>query len=179
MFIVIDYYNLMMAVDSALFGAIAAVRARAGDKTQPSKPLLQLRRGRAESPAWFLIQAVEFDPEPLSVTNLRVRDVYASESIVRALLEIMASEKWLDRINADGEDKYYLTAGGRAALAELRDGFRQITASLEPLPPADLVRLEMFLGRVIHSSLAGPNRRATGVWLTPITGPRMRQRQHC
>ncbi len=63
----------------------------------------------ANRPAWFLIQAAEFDPEPLSVARLRVRDIYASECIVTALLEVMAAERWLDR---HGDD-YHLRAEGR------------------------------------------------------------------
>src|SRR5262245_38947063 len=100
-----DFYDLMMATFNALFGAIAAVRTQtaASQDLPPLNPLLQLRRGLAESPAWFLVQALEFDPEPLSVANLRVRDIYASEGIVQALLELMASENWFDRIKPSAQ----------------------------------------------------------------------------
>jgi hypothetical protein len=73
-------------------------------------PLLQVRRGRAESPAWFLAQAAEFEPEPLSVERLRRRAVWSCERLVRALLELMAAEKWLERT---GEDYTLLPEGQR------------------------------------------------------------------
>jgi DNA-binding PadR family transcriptional regulator len=159
----IDFYNLMMDTDSARFGAIAAVRAKsAGAETTSPNPLLQLRRGLAESPAWFLIQAAEFEPEPLSVARLRVRDIYAAEGLVHALLELMASEKWFDRARVKGEEFYHLTENGRSALARLRDGGRQVTASLEPLPLADLAHLENLLRRIIQSSLNSPT--PPGTW---------------
>ena len=57
----------------ALYSAGGATRARSASPDEPPPALLQLRAGRAESPGWFLIQAAEFDPEPLTVENLRAR----------------------------------------------------------------------------------------------------------
>ena len=90
--------------------AMRDARARLPEPPPPRHPLLQLRAGLAESPGWFLVQAAEFDPEPLTVAALRVRDIYASERIVQALLELMAGEQWFDR---QGE-VYTLTEHGRA-----------------------------------------------------------------
>jgi DNA-binding MarR family transcriptional regulator len=82
--------------------------------------------------------------------------------MVQALLEIMASEKWFDRVRLAEVDVYHLTASGRAMLAQLRDGSRQITAALEPLPPADLAYLEKLLRRIIQASLNGAT--PPGTW---------------
>src|SRR5262245_34345242 len=112
------FYELTQEVGGAIFSAMLAAQAQAGAQPTTPPPLLQVRRGLAEAPAWFLIQAAEFDPAPLSVASLRVRDIYASERIVAALLEMMASEKWFDR-SAVGE--YHLTAAGRAVLSQLRE----------------------------------------------------------
>jgi hypothetical protein len=94
---------------------MGAVRAQLG-QTAPLSPLLAVRSGYAESPGWFMVQAAEFDPEPLTVRSLRVRDTYASETIVRALLELMASELWFDR---NAREEYALTEKGRAMLASI------------------------------------------------------------
>src|SRR5689334_1828837 len=90
-----DFYELTQDFQAALFQGGMALQT---DNFPPAatNPLLQLRRGYAESPAWFLVQAEEFDPEPLSVKNIRVRAVWSSERIVNAILDLMASEQWLD-----------------------------------------------------------------------------------
>src|SRR5258706_12922667 len=105
-----EFYDLTQDIGGAIFGAMLAAQAPAVAPPVPP-PLLQVRRGLAEAPAWYLIQAVEFDPAPLTVAGLRVRDIYASERIVAALLELMASEKWLHPRAAGGDPP---TAGGRA-----------------------------------------------------------------
>src|SRR5215212_4932003 len=110
-----------MEAFDALYSA-GSVHARTPE--QPVPAILQLRAGRAESPSWFLIQAAEFDPEPLTVANLRVRDVYASERIVQALLELMASEGWFDR---SAQDTYALTAKGRVVLQRRLQRRRELT----------------------------------------------------
>lgn len=157
-----DLYRLAMSTFGALGQAVAAARARTPDAETPQPtPLLRLRRGLAESPAWFLVQAAEFDPEPLSVVNLRVRDVYASARIVQALLELMASEGWFDRIDG-APDTYHLTAAGRAALDHLLEESRAAIAGLAPLPAADLARLEGLLRRIVEASLASDD--PPGVW---------------
>src|SRR4051794_9309741 len=112
------YYEFTQDVQSSIFEAIAAVRARSTEPIPAPPPILLLKGGYAESPGWFLVQAIEFDPEPLTVADLRVRDIYASERIVQALLEIMASEKWLDR---RGEGDYYLAEQGRIVSQRSRD----------------------------------------------------------
>lgn len=156
----LGFYDLAMETFGSFFGALMAVQNRTtqadAEAPQPN-PLFQLRRGRAESPAWFMVQAMEFDPEPLSVANLRVRDIYASESIVAALLELMASEQWFDRLlKAEGEAATYtLTQKGRETNATLRDRFKDILPTLEPMPSDDLARLEAVLGRIIEASLNG------------------------
>lgn len=63
-----------------------------------------------------MVQAAEFDPEPLTVRAVRVRDTYASESLVCALLELMASEMWFDR---RAREEYALTEKGRAMLSAI------------------------------------------------------------
>jgi hypothetical protein len=160
-----EFYNLMMDTFDALGNAVARVQAQTpAQERPPQNPLLQIRRGFGESPAWFLVQALEFDPEPLSVTNLRVRDIYASERIVQALLELMASEKWFDRVETAGQSSavYAWNEAGRSALETLRSGSRQVMASLQPLPAAEIERLEALLRRLIEASLASPE--PPGVW---------------
>ena len=145
----IDFYNLSQELAGAIFGALFQ---KLEQPAIPPPPLLQLRRGRAEAPAWFLVQAAEFEPEPISVKKLRVRDIYASERIVFALLELMASEKWLEPA---GEGEYALAPAGRALQKDLNmrrsDALGKVTVFLET---AGLARLESLLERIIESSLA-------------------------
>jgi hypothetical protein len=98
-----EFYNLTQELGGALFGAMRAAQSRAGQTAGPvGGPLLQIQRGYAESPGWFLIQATEFDPEPLTIAGLRVRDIYASERMVAALLDLMAAEQrnlWINDVD--------------------------------------------------------------------------------
>src|SRR5262245_6980832 len=152
-------YDLMMEVSGAIYGAANVARARSGEPADPPPPLLQLRAGLAESPGWFLVQAAEFDPEPLTVANVRVRDVYASERIVQALLELMAGERWLDRTE---QGAYRLVEAGHGLLQRFRLRRRAIVATLQPLPPADTARLASLLGRLIDASLGSAT--PPGTW---------------
>ena len=81
-------YNLMMETQAAIFAAASTATASTSEASVPP-PLLQVNAGRAESPGWFLVQAAEFDPEPLTVADLRIRDVYGAPRIVQALLDIL------------------------------------------------------------------------------------------
>lgn len=109
------WHEFLEEVAGAFYGALSAIRARVNE-TAPLSPLLAVQSGYAESPGWFMVQAAEFDPEPLTVHTLRVRDIYASERIVQSLLELMASEKWFDR---NARDEYALTNAGREMLEKI------------------------------------------------------------
>ncbi|MEO5952952.1 MAG: hypothetical protein ABIQ44_10860 [Chloroflexia bacterium] len=147
------FYDFTQEVVGAIFQAMGIMRARSTEVFPVVPPILLLRGGLAESPGWFLIQAMEFDPAPLTFEGLRVRDIYASERIVAALLEIMASEKWLDRTQS-GE--YYLTEQGREVYARIR-GRHQLFLTgiklLEVMPEEEIVELEGLLAKVINDCL--------------------------
>jgi DNA-binding MarR family transcriptional regulator len=99
-----------------------------------------------------MIQAAEFDPEPLTVAKLRVRDIYASESMARALLEMLASEKWLDRRG----EAYHLTETGREVMLGLKARPTQLLHEVALPDNVDVARLEGLLQRVIEASLQCP-----------------------
>jgi hypothetical protein len=149
-----DFYDLTQNTQGAIFQGAYAVKNRSlSDQQQAEQPaphpLLQLRQGRAESPGWMLVQIAEFDPEPLTVAKFRTRAVYASEHITRAILELMASEKWLDRIG----DEYYATETGReimAQRAERRDGLLE---NFQPIPAADIERIEALMRQIVDAGL--------------------------
>lgn len=150
-----QYYDLIQSLWGAFAGAMGAVRAREPEPP-PSPPILQLRAGLAESPGWFLIQAAEFDPRPLTVERLRVRDTYASERIVAALLDLMASERWFDHIG----DEYALRLEGRAVLDRVHANRYRWLAAL-PIPDA-ADRLERRFRDLIDRSLSAAD--PPGVW---------------
>lgn len=108
-------YEFLEEVAGAFYNAMGVMRVRSGESA-PLAPLLAVRSGYAESPGWFIVQAAEFEPEPLTVGNLRVRDIYGSERIVQAHLELMASETWFDR---NARDEYALTDAGREMLGRI------------------------------------------------------------
>lgn len=142
-----DLYELTQSLASAFFVAMGPVRAQ--EELEPLPALFNLRAGYAESPGWFLVQALEFDPEPLTVTNLRVRDIYASESLVAAVLEIMASEKWLRRQG----DRYFLSALGRELANERRRRVARWLSAVQPQLEKDFDRLEKGLAQIIQAGL--------------------------
>src|SRR5262249_27689452 len=122
-----DFYDLTQDFQGALFqGGMALLPQSAPAPASSPNPMFQLRRGYAESPAWFLVQAEEFDPEPLSVERIRRRAVWSSERIVAALLDLMVSEKWLDRVG----DEYPLTSEGRAAIQAIIERRQTILSPL-------------------------------------------------
>ena len=153
-----DTYNFLMNVMGAYFQAMGTVRNKMEEPPPAPPALLTIRGGYAESPAWYMIQAAEFDPEPLTVANLRVRDIYASKTIAAALLEMLASEKWLDRQG----DTYTLTPAGRQIVDNLKQRPHTFLDGLAPLPEADIDRLEQLLRRIIDGSLAAPT--PPGAW---------------
>jgi DNA-binding PadR family transcriptional regulator len=145
-----DFYNLSQELQGDLFQAGIALQK---EPLSPLHPLLQIRRGFAESPGWMLVQAAEFDPEPLSVSNVRVRAVWSSERIIRALLDLMAGEKWLNRAG----EEYALTDAGRAMLQNTVERRVKLLSPLaDCLPRESLTHLEILMHRVIEASLSSP-----------------------
>ena len=167
----VDFYNMTQSLAGGMWGAMAKVRQNS-DAPAPEPPplLLQLRGGYAESPGWYLVQALEFDPEPINVANLRVRDIYASEGVAAALLEMMRSEGWLQR-QGDG---LVMTEAGR----ELITGRLQRTNTLLNQIPLDdwqakTERLESLLGRIIAASLQAddpPGDMVLALFTSPRSG---------
>ena len=150
-------YDLLMTAAGALYTAMAAERRRL--LFEPPPLLLQLRSGLAESPGWFLLQTAEFDPQPLTAQGLRVRDVYASERIVVALLELMAGEGWLER---QAEGAYALAPAGRALLETTLACRRQALGAVSLLPEDQASQLRDLLTRIVEASLAAPD--PPGAW---------------
>jgi hypothetical protein len=143
-----DFYFQLEASAGPLYQAMGQVAQNQTEQPAPH-PLLQVQRGRAESPAWYMVQAAEFEPEPLTVANLRVRDIYASESIAQAILEMFASEKWMDRRG----DAYHLTEAGREVMATLLGRAPSLLAQVAVPEHVDIARLENLLRRIIDASL--------------------------
>ena len=145
------FYDDIQNTAMPFYKAMMAVQQQQENRPDPP-PLLTIRRGYAESPAWYMIQAAEFDPEPLTVAKLRVRDTYASESLALALLEMMASEKWLDRCG----DEYHLTEAGREVMVQLKTRTTSLLQDVVVPENVDVARLESLLQRVIVASLQCP-----------------------
>lgn len=155
-----NFYDWTQNLQGLLWQAAAAIKSRMPQPDQPAPAppvIMQLRRGYAESPAWYMVQAQEFDPEPLSVARLRVRAVYSGERIAAALLELLATEGWLDY---QGNGNYVPTLAGRDVMERMRQRPGEWLGGL-PTELTDLAGLEMVLGRVIASCMAT---EADGPW---------------
>jgi hypothetical protein len=156
-------YELTQTVQGRLiFAAFKSRAERLGDNAEPLPDLppllMHVRRGYAESPGWVMVQVAEFLPEPLTVALFRRRAVYAAPGLTAGLLELLASETWLDRRG----DAYHITDAGRETLDVMAKRTELVLAGFEPLPPADLARLAELVGRVIDASLRADD--PPGVW---------------
>jgi len=123
-------YDRTQAVQGALFQA--ALKARELTEKDPlpqAPPLFQVKRGYAEAPAWMLVQAMEFDPDPITVENLRRRAVWSAPRMIRALLDVMASEKWLIRTG----EQYVLGDAGREIINSRMTLTHDLLNKLTPL----------------------------------------------
>lgn len=146
------FYDTLMQGYGPLFSA-----AKPQLEALQPLPIFQVRRGLAESPGWFMIQAVEFDPEPLTVDGLRVRDIYASESIVHALLELLAGEKWFDRVGY----AYHLTKAGREQATTINQRLWEPLSKATPTIKTDVQRLATLMRRTLDASLQSATPSAT------------------
>lgn len=151
-------YDLTQQTQGAIFGGIFALWQHKDAMPDPPPPIMQLRRGYAESPAWYMVQAAEFYPEPLTVKTLRVRDIYASKSLAKALLELMASEGWFDRIGKT----YKLTETGLEVMNRVKTRAWEPIAQLQSYPEkTDVERLERLMRRTIDASLVSGDKNHT------------------
>lgn len=154
-----NFYDETQNLQGVLWQAAAALRNRVLQDEPPAPPpvIMQMRRGYAESPAWMMVQAMEFEPEPLSVGRFRVRAVYASERIAAALLELLATEGWLDYL---GNGDYVLTPAGQQVTQRMRQRTVEWLSGLEA-HLTDLAGLEQLWGRIIANCMAT---EADGPW---------------
>lgn len=154
-----SFYDLTQDAYGAAVEAILTHMPALSDPADQPPVLSQLRRGKAESPSWYLVQAQEFDPEPLTVENIRVRDIYASERLVAALLELMASEDWLDR---DDFDRYSLTENGKAVFQRRQDRLQSAIRKTSLLDEHKIARLTSLVRCILDASQSSET--PPGVW---------------
>lgn len=122
------------------------------------EPVMNLKRGYAESPGWILVQALEFAPEALTVERFRRRAVYSAPKLTQALLEIMASEQYFDPIG----DEYHLSEKGQSAADKSRD-FRLTTFDgFEPIDTDKTDKVVGYIGQIIDESMKADN--PPGTW---------------
>lgn len=157
-----DLYNFTQQLQGAMYQAgqkqylaLLSDDARANQPQRP--PLMNIRGGYAESVGWMMMQLLEFDPEPLTVEKFRVRAVYSAPRLSQALLELIASEKWVYRIG----EEYRLTDEGRAVIRNLVEGRNVMFADFAPIPADDLVKMVDMSQRIMQASLDSGDDKAT------------------
>ncbi len=155
------FYNLTQQAQSyAFYTAVTLYNQSLTEEekaNQPQNPLFQIRRGYAESPGWLMVQAAEFMPEPLTVDKLRVRAIWSSPSIMQAIMELLSTEKWFDRIG----DAYHLTDAGKETVANMQQRRIKPFENFAPMPQADIKRLEHLMRLVIEASLKSADSHGT------------------
>lgn len=150
-----ELYDFTQNLQGTIFYSafVSHVSDEAKQAWQDKPAIMNIRRGYAESPSWMMVQAVEFAPEPLSVERFRRRAVYSAPNLSLAMLELLASEKYLDRIGND----YYLTDLGQVA-ADKNLAFRvKAFEGFEPIPIAEIERVEILMRKIIEASLEADN----------------------
>jgi hypothetical protein len=105
-----------------------------------------------------MAQVQEFYPEPLTVEKFRKRAVYSAPGLAYGLLELLASEKWLDR-QADG---YHLTQAGQDHLQTVRSRGRTIFNSYQSQMQPQIERLTEMVRRIIEASMQADD--PPGTW---------------
>lgn len=121
-------------------------------------PIMNLKRGYAESPSWILVQALEFTPEALTVERFRKRAVYSAPRLTEGLLELMASEQYFDRIG----DEYHLTEKGQAEADKIRNFRLTVFEGFEPITSDEINKAVKYLEHIIDKSLKADN--PPGTW---------------
>lgn len=157
-----DLYNLTQQVQGTMYqaGQKQYLESLSDDErdNQPQRPpLLNIRGGYAESVGWMMVQLREFDPEPLTVEKFRVRAVYSAPRLSQALLELIASEKWVTRV----EEAYRLTDAGRQVINQLSNQRSTIFANFEPLPADELDTLVDISERIFAKALQSDDAQST------------------
>lgn len=150
-----ELYDFTQNLQGTVFYAAFVIHASDEDKAlwQDRPAIMNIRRGYAESPGWMMVQALEFTPEPLSIERFRRRAIYSAPKLSLAILELLASEKYLDRIG----DEYHLTKAGKAA-ANKNTLFRiKAFEGFEPIPITETEKLETLMRRIIDASLEADN----------------------
>ncbi|RMF80953.1 MAG: hypothetical protein D6737_06410, partial [Chloroflexi bacterium] len=143
-------YDLTQNLQGAIFrGAYTTLGDDAPPFLSQKYPLMQVRAGYAESCAWLMVQVAEFDPEPLTIERFRVRAVYSSENIARAMLELLMSEGWLNRI----DDEYTFTDAGRAVMQEAVEWRISVLKDFVPIDTSEIERLDALQSRVLDASM--------------------------
>lgn len=154
-----EFYDLTQNTQGVILGAALKVRNATQPAPEPPPVILQLRSGLAESPGWMMVQALEFDPEPITVEKLRVRAVWSAPGILRGILELLMTEKWLDR---NEKHEYCLTAAGRDFISGRRERLIGLANLIEPLPAEEIAQLAVLTRRVIEASLQSSD--PPGTW---------------
>ncbi|MEL7434393.1 MAG: hypothetical protein AAFN11_10650 [Chloroflexota bacterium] len=144
-------YNLTQQLQGQIF--VSAFRTHLDDEQRQAileRPaIMGIRRGYAESPAWMMVQVMEFDPEPLTVKLFRRRAVYSAPKLSLGLLELLASEGLLDR---DG-DGYFMTEAGKAYAEKSAQFSVMAFEGYIPVDSEKINALETLMRRVIDASL--------------------------
>lgn len=142
-----SFYDLTQEAGWALTAtALGAYAANAPDLP----PLIALRKGLAEAPSWILTQAIEFQPEPLSLARFMVRAVFSAPSLIAGLMDLMTAEGWFERRGSD----YVITPAGQDVYWIQRDHQDSALVAFDRVPAETLDALAANLGKVVATAMA-------------------------
>lgn len=146
-----NLYNFIIQLQGQVFytAILSNLTEEQRQARQNRPPIMQLKRGYAESPSWIFAQVLEFLPEPLTVERFRRRAVYSAPKLSEALLELLASEQYFDRIG----NEYHLTEKGQIEAADSKKRMAETFAGFEPTDPAVIDKISDYIQRIIDASL--------------------------
>ena len=131
--------------------AVAAMQAFAPFYQEGTRRVLQ-NSGVAND--WFaLYLARSAEPEPFTLPRFQAMSPYNDRTQQAGALARLAEKGMLVAIS---EDAYRLTEAGRSVAASFFQAAHEGLATIEPLPAADMARLNMLLRRIVEATLSSP-----------------------
>lgn len=131
--------------------AVAAMQAFAPFYQEGVRRVLQ---NSGVTNEWFALNLAQgAEPEPFTLQRLHAMSPYGARKQQAAMLARLAEKGMLEVI---GDDTYRLTGVGSSVVENFFRVAHKELATVEPLPAADMARLNTLLGRIAEASLAAP-----------------------
>jgi predicted transcriptional regulator len=120
---------------------------------EPAMDKVARQAGLEPAEYGVLLAARTLEPKLVASWNLRVRGPYTAAGRYEERLRKAAV---LGHLKAVHEGEYRLTELGRRTVQHILDAANKAMSRLDPMPPADLDRLDALVSRLVDASLQAP-----------------------